>query len=372
MKKLIDLPKMLGLGMLLVGLTGCGDVVGDIQRGLEQAGKQFVFDSLVSQAESNDGTAKLVQPGEEFILEITEGPISGTKVVIPADGLPSGVTEAVLAAYHLKDFQLSSDSDYAFQGPAVQIQLQNLTTDSVGEAIELAEAATVYIPFTTEDDTIELSLGELEDTQTLSQNWKIHEEATQDEEESRLVTETTELPSKTPFPFAVLSDAPEEAVLVYSYSVSHETDGIVCSGEIADSVSAANAIENNNEDSHALDISGDGDSFSLSLVYEVGDNADEIPYSDITDASQVLTCGTDSFESTALPSEEDFTLTYSDWETTDESAETTCGDDSTPCTTLTGDATISFATTFVDGDNTVVVTLEGPVSGITWDAVVED
>ena len=372
MKTAVSFLKTLALTVVLLGLTGCGDIVGDIQRGLEQAGKEFVFDALVERAESNGGTAKLLQPGEEFILEITdeESPIFGTKIIIPADGLPSRVTEAVLAAYHMDGFELTENVDYSLQGPVVRVELQDLTTDQVGETITLDNDATVLIPHGVSVDPTGLVLGHLKvadrESSTLSQNWEAMETAI-DTERPRIEGKTKEFGS-----FAALGDADALDPLVYSYVVKDVSDEVLCEGNMANSVILDGQIIDEFSTTVSLDVDagGDGD-YSLTLTYD--GHQTEFPHTAITAMSQSLTCGGLTYTSDDIPANSNFEFQTDEWEV-EESAPETCGANDTPCTILTGTALMTdFATTFVDGDgNEVVLTLQGGISDFTYDSVIED
>ena len=164
MTYLTSFPKAFGLSLLLVALTGCGDMVGDIedninegldsaQQQLEDAAKDAVLDELMKKADDNNGSAIIVRQGQEATLKIDEenapgSPINGTEVFIPEDALADNVTEAVLAVYMIPDeVDLAFASNETQAGPGIEIQLQDLTLDNAGTTLTLETDATVYVLF---------------------------------------------------------------------------------------------------------------------------------------------------------------------------------------------------------------------------------
>lgn len=151
--------KKLAFAALL--MTGCGlgeklkdaadQIKDDIVSGVIDEAVQGAIDG----AEQAGGAGEVVTTAGATV-EVTdpESPLFGASVVLAADSLPSGVTQAVLtiipadvsgAGFHAA---AAPASDYVASGPAINVELKSIPTADGGdlEVIQPTKDATVTVP----------------------------------------------------------------------------------------------------------------------------------------------------------------------------------------------------------------------------------
>lgn len=169
--------------------------------------------SIIDNAKANEGDAVVFKAADGADLTIASGSIAGARVVIPANALPEGVDEAVLAISYDGLYAVPG-TEYVAGGNTVQVTLQVVPTlEDVGE---LVTDATVYVPFgdavSTAEDEAAVGLGH-------DVGGTIEIITAEVDLDAGLVSGGT----TTFSPFLAVLPAPEELpqdVVVYTYSVT--------------------------------------------------------------------------------------------------------------------------------------------------------
>lgn len=187
--------------------------------------------SIIDNAKANEGDAVVFKAADGADLTIASGSIAGARVVIPANALPEGVDEAVLAISYDGLYAVPG-TEYVAGGNTVQVTLQVVPTlEDVGE---LVTDATVYVPFgdavSTAEDEAAVGLGH-------DVGGTIEIITAEVDLDAGLVSGGT----TTFSPFLAVLPAPEELpqdVVVYTYSVT-DASGTLCEGSVLESAMAA-------------------------------------------------------------------------------------------------------------------------------------
>ncbi len=327
-----------------VTLSGCGDLIAQLEQGLRDA----AFNAILDEALQNGGTAALVRAGEPVSLAVTDptSPIYGAKVEIPADGLPAGVTEAVLSLMHLQ--QLSLPDALVQLGAGVEISLVSFPQLA---PITLTIPARATVPYGADvSDTTGLQVGHWDRGVN---DWVFLANTAFG---AGVVTGDT----VTFSPFAAVASAPTETEEpVYTVTVTDAT-GVLCeevyaAGEVTGSVTMYPFSAYSGElrgDQLDLSLYAEGSRIlyiakDWSVYIDGGLNGTETtPAGDVENAyyeQQTETCGTFSVwddTPTNAPA-----ITLSDWQQASVSSETCADNIEESCDTYTGSLTVSISQT---------------------------
>lgn len=137
------MPYVIALVMSLF-LSACSEDPIDKIKNLIDTALDDYLSEVAGEAAEAGGAATAVVAGVEAVLEIsdTESPLFGTRIVIPADGLPAGITAAVLSVVPAT---VTAPDDFGLVGPAVDIALRDLSEAHAD--VTLAVAATLTLPY---------------------------------------------------------------------------------------------------------------------------------------------------------------------------------------------------------------------------------
>ncbi len=145
---------ILWLFMLSASISACGiaELVNDIEEQVADVVSELedsVLAGLEDEAKAKGGTAAKWAADEEFSLEVSDSSssIAGATLLVPANALPNGVTQAIAiiepaAAGALTDTGI----DYFAMGPAVEIRVLSYP-EMV--PVTLVEDSSVYVPYKT-------------------------------------------------------------------------------------------------------------------------------------------------------------------------------------------------------------------------------
>jgi hypothetical protein len=322
-------------------LAGCGieaafdDFVAGVQAELLQG--------VIDGAKANDGDAVVFSPADGADLAISEGPIAGARVVIPANALPAGVTSAVLAIYHDASYAVPG-TEQVGAGPAVQVTLQSVP--SLETIASLTTDATVTAPYgdavSTETDEADVALGH-----DVGGTLEVIDGET--DTEAGLVSggTTTFSPFLAVLPAPVIDETPEPVVFAYTVT---DTGGVLCEGSLLEAAVSAtfeSTIQSAGISDTWLDIWLDdtaGTSFNLSGGWFSAPVLLNGPTA-LTEATSwnvdVVNCGGNDYMFDAIA----VTGTMSNWSESSALQQTDCGQtDDQSCLRHVGAADASIAT----------------------------